>query len=185
MTFDYLIKYRTDDAIDLPRLINDDFFEPIRLLYQARHYVSATKLLLVFIDTAGYIEYGDGDQNPFIAWLNKNVDLTRVDVSSIELWEHRNSLLHMSNLDSRRVVSGDVKRLIPYLGALPETVAKQLGSDKFYNLQHLILAVARGCEPWLQSYNDHREKITEFTKRYDLIASDSRMLEIELPSSDG
>ena len=70
MTFDYLIKYRTDDAIDLPRLINDDFFEPIRLLYQARHYVSATKLLLVFIDTAGYIEYGDGDRNPFIAWLN-------------------------------------------------------------------------------------------------------------------
>ena len=42
---DYLIKYMTSKGLDSARLLNDDFIEAIRVLFQAGLYVSATKLL--------------------------------------------------------------------------------------------------------------------------------------------
>jgi hypothetical protein len=97
MSVDYFGKYFNSQGFDFPSLINDDFLAPIRLLYQNKHYVSATKLLMTFIDSIGYVEYGDTVDNPFIKCLVTYADLTSVGVSPEELWEHRNSLLHMSS----------------------------------------------------------------------------------------
>jgi hypothetical protein len=178
MSVDYFGRYLTSQGFDLPALINDDFIAPIRLLFQNRYYVSAAKLLMTFIDSLGYLEYGDGEQIPFIKWLSNYVDLATIGVSAEELWEHRNSLLHMSNLDSRKVVAGKTRRLMFYVGTLPTGVPSETVDARYYSLQNLVYAIIKGCERWLASYNEDRSKIASFVRRYDLIVSDNRMLSI-------
>ena len=180
MSVDYFGKYFNSQSFDFPSLINDDFIAPIRLLYQNKHYVSATKLLMIFIDSIGYVEYGNTIDNPFIKWLVTYTDLTSVGVSPEELWEHRNSLLHMSNLDSRKVLDGKVKRLMLYVGVLPSSIHSETSDMKYYSLQILILSVVTACGKWFESYNTDRAKMESFVKRYDLIASDNRMLWIDV-----
>ena len=116
---DYFGKYFTKEAFDFSALINDDFFQPVRILFNNKHYISAVKLLLVAIDSISYIEYGDIQENTFVKWLNDYSDIGRLEITPEELWEQRNSLLHMSNLDSRKVTSGHYRRLIAYVGKLP------------------------------------------------------------------
>ena len=70
MSVDYVPKYLTDDGFDFARMLNDDFFQAIRLLFNHRYYVSAAKLLMTFIDTAGFVEFGDTGKNTFVKWLN-------------------------------------------------------------------------------------------------------------------
>ena len=55
---DYLRRYTANGQFDLPRLINDDFFVPIKLLFNNKHYVSSAKLLLIFVDTISFLESG-------------------------------------------------------------------------------------------------------------------------------
>ena len=141
MTVDYFGKYFNAQGFDFPSLINDDFIAPIRLLYQNEHYVSAAKLLMSFIDSIGYVEYGESRSNPFTAWLETYAPLADVGVTPEELWEHRNSLLHMSNLDSRKVLAGKIKRLMLYVGVLPAGMPSESADAKHYSLQKLILAV--------------------------------------------
>jgi hypothetical protein len=175
---DYFGTYFTAEGFDFPSLINDDFVAPIRLLYQHGHYVSAAKLLLTFIDSIGFVAYGETVVNPFVDWLNAYADLSTVGITPDELWEHRNSLLHMSNLDSRKVLAGKVTRLMFYVGTLPPGMPTANADAKYYNLQTLILRVIDGCGRWFQSYNEHPSKIESFVARYDLIASDNRMLRL-------
>lgn len=146
MGVDYLQKYVTAEGLDFPRLLNDDFFLPIKLLYNHRHYASATKLLLSFIDTVGFIEFGETKSNVFTLWLDAYADLTPVGVTAAELWELRKSLLHMSNLNSRRVQAGHVKALISYVGQLPANIARETATAKYYGWNELLNAVARACE---------------------------------------
>ena len=56
---DYLTKYMTAEGFDIPRLINDDYFLAMKLVFNAKHYISFAKLLLIYIDTIGFVEYGD------------------------------------------------------------------------------------------------------------------------------
>ncbi len=73
---DYLHKYVQDGKFDPHQLINDDFFRPIKLLINARHYISAAKLLMSAIDSVALVETGDVPGTPpFIRWLDKYVDL--------------------------------------------------------------------------------------------------------------
>ena len=180
MTVDYFGTFFTKDGFDFSGLINADFFQPVRILYQNQHYVSAAKLLVVAIDSIGYVEYGDIKENTFIRWLNTYVDLSGVGITADELWEHRNSLLHMSNLDSRKVLSGKVRRLVAYVGELPANVELPENNAGYYNLQTLILAIAHAVGRWANTYNEDRKKIHSFVERYDLIASDARMLKVEI-----
>ena len=46
MAIDYIGTFFTDEGLDFTGLLNSDFFEPIRILFRAEHYVSATKLLM-------------------------------------------------------------------------------------------------------------------------------------------
>ena len=109
---DYLSIYLTSEGFNFPRLIEDDFFSAIKLLWNANKYISSIKLLFTAIDTFGFIEFG-AKNNSFMQWLDEYCDLRSINVTSQEIWELRNSLLHMTNLDSYKVRNGSVERLFP------------------------------------------------------------------------
>jgi hypothetical protein len=176
---DYIPKYLTEDGFDLPRLLDDDFFKAIRLLFKHKYLVSTAKLLVTFIDTVGFVEFGDTGENTFVKWLDVYADLTPVGVTATELWEYRNSLLHLTSPDSRRVLAGKVRRLMAYVGDLPEDFPTEDKYSNYYNLFRLLLAVNEACSRWCDSYNKDRSKLDQFFDRYDLIVSDNRMLKID------
>jgi hypothetical protein len=165
--------------LDHSSLINDDFFQPVRILFQNEQYVSAIKLLVIAIDSISFIEFGNIKENTFIKWLNTYADLNGIGITAEELWEHRNSLLHMSNLNSRKVVSGEIRSLTAYLGTIPQNVKLNEEKMGYYNMQKLIYCIANACGKWGETYNEQRDKTDSFIERYDLIASDARMLKIE------
>jgi hypothetical protein len=177
---DYIPKYMTTKGLDFGRLLNDDFFNAIRLLFNQTYYASAAKLLMTFIDTAGFVEFGDTGENTFVKWLGAYADLTPVEVTAQELWEHRNSLLHLTSPDSRRVRTGKVRRLMSYVGNLPVDLPTENQNTKFYNLLSLIQAVGAACTRWAESYKKDRSKLEQFFDRYDLIVSDTRMLKVNI-----
>lgn len=179
MTVDYFGEYFNKDGFDFTRLLNDDFFNPIRILFNAKHYVSASKLLLVAIDSISYIEYGDIKENTFIKWLNTYSNIQSLAITAKELWEHRNALLHMSSLNSRKVASGKERLLVSYVGELHTDVELDTEKTGYYNLYDLIQIFAQACGKWCLTYDNDREKINLFVERYDLIASDARMMYVK------
>lgn len=177
MSVDYFGRFFTDEGFDFGGLINADFFQPVRILFQAQHYVSATKLLVVAIDSVAHIEYGDMPAS-FIKWLTTYARLDKLGITPEELWEQRNSLLHMSNLSSRKVRAGSVRSLVAYVGELDPKVKLDQTHTGYYDLRALILEFGEACGRWIETYDKDRSKIDSFVERYDLIASDARMLTI-------
>lgn len=104
---EWYVDYIDESGFHFDNLINDDFIEAIRILFNAKQYVSSMKLLMICVDTVSYLEFGDTARN-FHNWLDTYVDLNSLGIISDELWEFRNSILHMTNLDSRKVQSGKV-----------------------------------------------------------------------------
>lgn len=176
---DYIGTYFTEKGFDFPRLINDDFMQPVRILFKNKHYISVIKLLLVAIDSVGHIEFGDDEGNHFIKWMNKYSKIDYIGITSFELWEHRNSLLHMSNLDSRKVQPGKIRRIVGYIGDLPKNISLSNSDTGYYDMRGLILEVGNSLNRWIATYDEDREKIYAFVERYDLIASDARMMDIQ------
>jgi hypothetical protein len=170
---DYLLKYSTTDGIDLIQMFDDDYFKAIKLLFNNGMIVSSVKLLMIFVDTAAFVEHGDRSGN-FISWLGTYVSLSPLNIEPQELWELRNGVLHMSNLHSRGVLSGKVNRLVPCVN-LGDTVVDELHAEKRFDLLRLITALITGVGAWVQSYNDDRAKFEKFVERYDTVISDSRL----------
>lgn len=170
---DYLVMYVTENGFDLPRLLNDDYFLAIKLLYNNKHYTSALKLLMSFIDTLAYLEFGN-ERGNFIKWLNQYADLSQVGVDASELWEFRNSLLHMTNLDSHRVLKGKVNRIMFYVGVLPKDFPREYDDTKLFSFMDLITGIAQAIQRWSETYNIDRSKFETFVARYDRIISDVR-----------
>jgi hypothetical protein len=179
---DYLKAYVRDGEFDLPRLINDDHFSAIKLLFNSGHYVSAAKLLMSFLDTIAFIEMGDVKGN-FVLWLRTYADLTLLGIIAEELWELRNGLLHMTNLNSRSVQAGKVPRLFFYVGPLNSLQSSTPG-EKCFNLKQLIDVVAKALSKWTATYNSDRSKLLDFVSRYDLTISDSRLTFLNLESKE-
>jgi hypothetical protein len=123
---------------------------------------------LSFIDTIAFVEYGDA-QRVFQKWLETYANLVRLGVNADELFEFRNSLLHMTNLASRKVLAGKIDALTPYVG--PELPRR----DKCLNLLMLASVLFEAIQKWIITYNDTPDKILEFVQRYDLVVSDARM----------
>ena len=172
---DYLRFYLTDEGFDFSKLINDDFFDSIKLLWNNHKYISALKLMLSTIDTLGFIEYGP-ETDCFVRWLDQYCDLGQVGVTSTELWELRNALLHMSNLESRRNRTGQVQKLLPMI--THPSVDIPIGGDgyKGFHVGLFLLDVfPRGIGTWLQSYNSDRSKFRSFVSRYDTIVSEGSL----------
>ena len=173
---DYLEVYLTEDGFDFPRLINDDYFEAINLLWNNRKYISCLKLIFSAIDTLGFIEYGPDGGNCFTRWLDQYCDLEKIGVKSGELWELRNSLIHMTNLDSRMVRLGRTHRLLPQFTHPDRDVVPLVSGMKGLHVaRFLILVLPPGIEKWLKSYNRDRSKFAEFVERYDTVVSEARL----------
>ncbi len=170
---DYLVEYTGPGGFDLSRLINDDYFEAIRILFQARRYVSAVKLLLSCIDTLSYITLGDTPR-AFQVWLARYADLAPLGITPEELWEFRNSLLHMTNAESRKVAAGRVTALLFHVGRLPAGVDPDFRTFKSFDLVALIHAVAAAAESLVLDLNANPEHLRSFIERYDLVLSDVR-----------
>lgn len=181
---DYLFEYHTPEGFDILRLFNDGYFLAIKLLYNNRRYVSATKLLMSAIDTVAYLDFGDSAGN-FSAWLDTYADLQSLNVSSEEVWELRNSLVHMTNLDSRKVLSGKVQRLQFYVGFPPANFPTGDGETKYFGLWQFIQCIGVALQRFAESFNNEPKKFENFFSRYDRIISDTRYFEIELESDVG
>lgn len=186
---DYLFKYINKEAgtFDMPALVHDDYFKAIRLLFNNQHFISCLKLLMSFLDTVAYVEFGDrgrGETPVFIDWLRAFAASDIAGATPEELWEFRNSLLHMSNLESRKVAAGKVARLTPYVGALDHPPSSD-PLTKYINVNKLIEAVAAAIQQWITSYNECPEKMRTFVQRYDRVVSDDRQAIISMvPAAD-
>jgi hypothetical protein len=174
---DYLEAYVKDDKFDIPQLLNDDYFEAIKLLLNAGHLVSAAKLLMSFIDTIAFVDAGDVPGN-FIRWLNSYAQLGTLGVSADELWEFRNGLLHMTNLHSRKVAGGRIAPIILYAGKGPHPLPPNASGSKYVNVKNLIEVIAEGVSRWIESLNANPSRLIDFVSRYDLTVSDARKLSI-------
>lgn len=173
---DWLEKYTNADGINISQLIHDDYFLAIKLTYNARLYVSAMKLLVSCIDSLAYIEYGDDRaSNPFINWLNTYANLAPLGIDGSELWELRNGILHMSNVNSNKVRTNKIRRISFRVGG-PSDHSREDGDGTYYfDFYGLIQAFADAQGRWLASYNGDREKFAKFVERYDETISDSRL----------
>jgi len=176
---DYLKAYVKDGHFDVPQLINDDYFLAIKQLFNARHFVSAAKLLMSFIDTIAFIDAGDV-RDGFSQWLDKYADLTSLGISPKELWEFRNGLLHMTNLRSRGVASGNTAPLIFYVGTPSQPMPSNPSGAKYFSLKGLLDIIAAAVSKWIETYNRNPEKLATFVQRYDLTISDTRVAYLTL-----
>jgi len=170
---DYIDSYFTDKGFEMDRLLEDDFVKAIKILFQNDCYVSALKLLLSAIDTISFLEYGDIAGN-FKKWIDEYCEIDKANITSEELWEFRNSLLHMTNAMSRKVKRKTVKKLNFYVSYSDVEERKSDGEAKFFNLKTLITIVTNGLEKWGLSFNENRDKFSVFVERYDQVISDSR-----------
>lgn len=170
---DWLFQYVDSSGFHLDKLINDDFFMAIRLLYNNGLYVSSMKLLMICIDTIAYLEYGDESRN-FQNWINTYSTISEINITANELWEFRNSILHMTSLDSRKVKEGLETRLQFYISNSDTVYSDSSDEGKYFRFSDLISCIAKGIGQWGLSFNSDRQKIDTFINRYDRIISDSR-----------
>lgn len=174
---DYLEVYMREGGFDLNGLLRDDFFDAIRMVWNAKKYISALKLLFCMVDSLAYIEFGD-DRESFLKWLDTFCDLRKLRVSSQELWELRNSLIHMTNLESRKVLARKTKRLFPHVGPIDSTLFFDEEDGKSLHCALFLLdVVPNGIVNWIQTYKADPDKWGTFFDRYDYIVSDVRRME--------
>ena len=173
---DYLRLYMTEDGLDFSHLIQDDYFEAIYLLWNNSKYLSSLKLVFSAVDTFGFIEYGPDRRDCFAQWLNEYCELGKVGVTADELWQLRNSLIHMTNLDSRKVRAGKTHRLLPQVTHPDRDVPPFVDGMKVLHVARFVIQILpKGIENWLRSYNRDRGRFAEFVERYDTIVSEARL----------
>jgi len=176
----YLKKYLNDDGLDLNQLIFDDFISAIQILYNNNRYVSCIKLLMSAIDSIAFLEYGElKNVNIFDKWMQSYVELEKLNVTSKELWEYRNALLHMTNAYSRKVLANKVQPLQFYVSGYARPELQSNIKYKYFNLKLFIDVVTDGIGKWTISFNSDRNKFPDFIDRYDMILSDLRYIKIE------
>lgn len=177
---DWLRKYSTQDGFRFTDLIHDDYFIAIKLTYNGGLFVSSMKLLLSCIDSLAYVEFGDLREPPsFVRWLNEYVDLVPLGITAEELWELRNGLLHMSNINSSKVRQRNV-RCVSFRVGQSQVKLPDTGSIFYFEFIGLINALSQGLERWAHSYELDREKFATFVERYDETVSDIRVAAIQI-----
>lgn len=174
---DWLLEYTSDAGIDLPRLIHDDYFLAIKATFNAKLYVSSMKLLLSCIDSLAYVQFGHSrDQPPvFVRWLNAHAELARIGISSEELWEMRNGIVHMTNIHSAKVRSGKVRRISFGVNVPDGGLWSEAENIFYFNFYGLIKVVGDAIGHWLTAHLGDVEWFAMFIERYDETVSDSRV----------
>lgn len=169
---DYLEQYFVDGKFDIAALIHNDHYIAIKQLFNSQHYLSSMKLLVSFVDTLGYLDFGESG-NVFVLWLKKYAVLADLDITGEELWEFRNSILHMTNLDSHKVKQGKIER-VSFAIAPAGTKTFKDHDTKYFNFIDLITELKNAMERWLLSYVETPQKLVSFVARYDRVLADSR-----------
>ena len=177
---DWLTMYSSGRGLDIGQLIRDDYFSATVVLFQSGHYVSCVKLLVSFVDTVAFLTFGD-DPGVFTKWLNQYADLSKIRVTADELWEMRNSILHMTSLDSRKVLGGKVRR-VGFCVAPRGHCSPPEPHMEYFNLLDLVDTIAQAVEKWALEFNSDGEKLITFVMRYDRLLSDHRKTAV-LPKS--
>ncbi len=172
---DWLAAYVTPSGLNVHDLLGDDFTEAIKLLYAHKHYVSAMKLIVSFVDTVAYLDLGDVAGN-YETWLSKHAVLTPVGVTPSELWAFRNAILHMTNSLSRSVLSGKLLPLHFFIDPTAKSVRiDQDSGTKMFSFEALYEAIIEAVDKWTKSYSGDLSKQLEFIQRYDTILSEGRI----------
>lgn len=173
---DWLAAYVTPLGLNVHDLLHDDFTKAIKLLYERKHYVSAMKLIVSFIDTVAYLDLGDVAGN-YVTWLSRYAALAPVGVTPSELWELRNSILHMTNPLSRKVLSGKVLPLAFYIAPTSKSVRTDRDSGtKMFSFEALYEAIIEAVDTWTKSYSGDLSKQLEFIQRYDTVLSEGQVV---------
>jgi len=177
----YLSEFMTKEGFAMDEMINQDFSKAIRLLFNNKHFASCLKLLMSTIDSIAFLEFGDvPKKNIFKDWLIEYCNFSSLNISEDELWEYRNSLLHMTNAYSRKVINKQVSPLQFYVSAEDRPDLKSNVESKYFNLKRLISVISDGISQWAESFNKNRGKFAAFCDRYDLIVSDSRYRNLKM-----
>ena len=175
---DYLVNYLTPSGFDFHRLLNDEFFVPVKILWNHKRYVSALKLLFSAVDSISFIEFGRMGK-PFLKWIGTYCDLDPLQVTSTEVWELRNSLIHMTNLESHRVRKGHIKKLVPIVSTDNLFIPQEMNGYKAFNIGGFMqIVIPKGLEKWLSTYNQDRDKFATFVERFDAVASEMQVREM-------
>jgi len=92
---------------DKLKVFMDSQIESIAVLYMKGLYVQSAMLLYASIDQMAWLSVkGESEPRDFKNWIDRYFDkdkLSEIGVSADELWEARNSLLHMSTSESRKI----------------------------------------------------------------------------------
>ena len=126
-----------------------------------------------FCQLIAYIEFGAG--SPFKEWLKAYADLDTLGITTDELWELRNSLLHMTNLNSRQVKQNKIRRISFFVASDEKSFLHEVEKIYYFNFYGLIKVYADALGRWIESYNEDRDKFSKFVERYDQTISDSRI----------
>jgi hypothetical protein len=138
------------------------------------------KLFVSCVDSLAYIEYGDQQEKPFVRWLNEYANLSSLKITAEELWELRNGILHMTNINSKKVRQSKIRRISFRVGG-PAGYSEDGADGIFYfDFLGLIQEFAQALGRWIETYNHNREKFIKFIERYDETISDSRAAFINL-----
>lgn len=170
---DYKQKFSTPEGFLFTELINEDFIDAIRILFQKEKFVSSVKLLMSAIDTFAYVEFGDTQGN-FKMWLSTYCKLSEVNVTEDDLWEYRNSILHMTNAQSRKVIKDKMMRLSFYVSEEDRSYLTNNGVSQYFNLKSLIHVINAGIVKWAETYQNENAKFKTFMERYNQVVSDGR-----------
>jgi hypothetical protein len=175
---DWLAAYVTPSGLNVHDLLGDDFTNAIKLLYAHKHYVSAMKLIVSFVDTVAYLDLGDVKDN-YVTWLSKYAALGPVGITPSELWEFRNAVLHMTNPLSRKVLSGNVPPLCFYSNPWSKAVHIDRDSGtKAFSFEALYETIIDAIDTWTKTYSGNLSRQLEFVKRYDTVLSEGRLAKL-------
>ncbi len=161
---DFLANYLSDGRLAIDSLLEDDFLAAIKLLHRRKHYVSAVKLLVSFVDTLAFLEYGDTQGN-FIKWVKTYADIESVGVTPSELWEFRNAVLHMTTPHSRKVLDGKHPALCFYSDSKQRrAIADEVKGEKIFSFEALYESILGGIDSWTTTYSGDLQKQIQFTE---------------------
>ncbi|MBN3131776.1 hypothetical protein H4F52_08495 [Pectobacterium brasiliense] len=167
---DYLDEYMDGDALHIKDLLNDDHMKPIKLLFNNKHYLASFKLFMSFIDTIAYLEYGNS-KRVFQNWLENYSEINKLEITADELYELRNSLLHMTNLNSHKVIQGKERRLS--FSVCEKGHPTRYHNDIVYiNYLDLLFIFDEAIDKWLETYHGSSKQLT-LIERYDEVVRDN------------
>jgi hypothetical protein len=80
----------------------------------------------------------------------------------------------MTNIDSRKVIAGKIRRLLFFVGTMPSGFGPPDGEVGYFNLRDLIYATIDGVAKWIDDLNREPARMTDLVERYDRVLSDIR-----------